>query len=226
MKQTLYDNRYFLYFFACWLLLAGCFLITLEKGDALLFFNQNHSPFFNQCFIFITKLGEEGIYIFTILGCLFIRFRYSFLFLLTGGLVTVFSFLAKSFFKYDRPFTFFDKQGLIESIDFIEGIYILKGTTSFPSGHTMSAFAVYGLIFLLLPMTYKKWSALPLLLIAVLVGISRIYLTHHFLMDVYLGSILGLLVAWLVYYFQRKIPKQDGQWWEGNLKQFFIKKSP
>jgi len=221
MKQTLRDNRYFLYFFLCWLLLAGYFLLTLDKGDAIIFFSQNHSTFLNQFFIFATQLGEEGIYIFTILGCLFIRFRYSFLFLLTGGLVAILSFLAKSFFKYDRPFTFFDKQNLLEKLDFIDGIYILKGATSFPSGHTMSAFAVYGLIFLLLPVAYKKWGALPLLLLAVLVANSRVYLVHHFLMDVYLGSILGLLVAWFVYYFQRKIPVREGKGWDRNLRQFF-----
>lgn len=180
--------------------------MTNEKGDALLFLNQNHTPFWNTFFIYATQLGEEGIYILTILGCLFIRFRYSILFLLTGGLVAVLSFLAKQFFKYERPFTFFDKQGLAETIDFIDGVYILKGTTSFPSGHTMSAFAVYSLLVLLLPIAYKKWMALPLLLIAILVGISRIYLVHHFLMDVCLGSILGVLVAVLVYWIQGRIP--------------------
>jgi membrane-associated phospholipid phosphatase len=206
MRQILQDNRWFFLFFALWLSVIGYFLIINEKGDALLFFNQNHSPFWNTFFIYATKLGEEGIYILTILGSLFIRFRYSILFLLTGGLVAVLSFLAKQFFKYDRPFTFFDKQGLAETIDFIDGVYILKGTTSFPSGHTMSAFAVYSLLVLLLPIAHKKWMALPLLLIAVLVGISRIYLVHHFLMDVCLGSVLGLMVAVLVYWFQEKIP--------------------
>ncbi|MFT4762087.1 MAG: membrane-associated phospholipid phosphatase [Paraglaciecola sp.] len=219
MKQILQDNRWFFYFFATWLLVIGYFLITFEKGDALLFFNQQHSPFWNTFFTYVTKLGEEGIYIVTILSCLFIRFRYSILFLLTGGFVAVLSFLAKQFFKYDRPFTFFDKQGIIEKIDFIDGLYILKGTTSFPSGHTMSAFAVYGLVVLLLPIAYKRWASIPLLLIAMLVGISRVYLVHHFLMDICLGSILGVLVAILVYYFQKKVAIRETRLIDGNLKQ-------
>ena len=210
MRQLLRDNQYFLYFFVLWLLLAGYFLVNLEKGDVLLFLNKHRSAFWDVFFIWATKLAEEYIYILVIIGSLFIRFRYAILFALMGGLVALVSFLAKLFFAYDRPFTFFDKKGLIESINFIDGVYILKGTTSFPSGHTMSAFAIYGLIYLLL--TDKKIWAFPLFLLALLVGISRIYLVHHFLMDVYLGSVLGLLIAFFVFSVEKSFFADKFDW--------------
>jgi len=208
-------KRSFLYFFFVWLVIGSYFLMTIEKGDAILFFNQNRSDFWDFFFIFVTKLGEEGIYIVLILGSLFVRFRYSILFLLTGISVTIVAFLAKSFFQYDRPFTFFTKKGMIEEIDFIEGVHILKGTTSFPSGHTMSAFAVYGLLYLLLR---KRWWGLPIFIVALLVGLSRVYLVHHFLMDIYLGSILGLMIAYLLYFLNRKIAFGQFQYIEKRLK--------
>ena len=69
MKKILKDNRLFLYLFGCWLIITGYFLLTLEKGDALLFFNRLHTPFGDTFFIYATKLGEEGIYVLTILSC-------------------------------------------------------------------------------------------------------------------------------------------------------------
>ena len=51
------------------------------------------------------------------------------------------------------------------------------------------------------------WSAV--VLAALLVGISRIYLVQHFLKDIYLGSILGVLAALLMYFLQYRM---DAPW--------------
>ena len=71
---------------------------------------------------------------------------------------------------------------------------------SFPSGHTMNAVVVYGAIALILWSILGRRAGLIAILIAALlavgVGISRIYLGYHYLTDVVGGILAG--VAWLV----------------------------
>jgi len=61
---------------------------------------------------------------------------------------------------------------------------------SFPSGHTAAAFLTARLISMPLP-----HLAVPLYLLAALIGYSRIYLRVHYPYDVFFGILLGLLTA-------------------------------
>ncbi len=61
---------------------------------------------------------------------------------------------------------------------------------SFPSGHTMTAFAVYGAIATLLP-----GMGLFLLPAAVLIAISRVFLGVHYPSDVLAGALLGMTIG-------------------------------
>ena len=63
---------------------------------------------------------------------------------------------------------------------------------SFPSGHTASCFAATGVLLF----THKK-IGIPLLLFAVAMGLSRMYLFVHFPSDVLAGAVLGILMAWV-----------------------------
>lgn len=64
---------------------------------------------------------------------------------------------------------------------------------SFPSGHTQSAFSVGAGIAL----AVRRRSVQALVLgLAVMVGLSRIYLGVHFPLDVFAGACLALAVAW------------------------------
>lgn len=62
----------------------------------------------------------------------------------------------------------------------------LPTDSSFPSGHTAGSFAAATAIGTLLPR-----QRLPLLWLASVVGLSRIYLGHHFPSDVLAGAALG-----------------------------------
>lgn len=61
---------------------------------------------------------------------------------------------------------------------------------SFPSGHTMTAFAVATPL-----MTYYPDLSLGLLFCAVSIGVSRIVMGMHFLSDVVAGGLLGALLG-------------------------------
>ena len=74
----------------------------------------------------------------------------------------------------------------------------LKSATgySFPSGHTMSASAIYGggLFRKDIPLLLKVFLGL----IVVLIAFSRIFLGVHTPQDVLVGTISGLIVMWLI----------------------------
>lgn len=60
---------------------------------------------------------------------------------------------------------------------------------SFPSGHTTASFAVVGVALL----RCRLITFLPILLLASLIGFSRIYLRVHYLTDVLVGVLLGFV---------------------------------
>ena len=69
---------------------------------------------------------------------------------------------------------------------------------SFPSGHTASSFATAVVLF----RNLKKRYGIPLLVLAVLISLSRLYVGVHYPTDVLFGAISGTLLAilaqWLV----------------------------
>jgi membrane-associated phospholipid phosphatase len=73
--------------------------------------------------------------------------------------------------------------------DFFRIIYLYE-TTSFPSGHTVTAFALATAFSFL----YPRWS-IPAFLIAIMIGLSRVVLTAHYLSDVIAGAIVGVICS-------------------------------
>lgn len=66
----------------------------------------------------------------------------------------------------------------------------VPGSASFPSGHAMTAFATAAAVAVLAPR--MRW---PVLVLAALIGFSRVYLGVHFWLDVLVGSVFGLLIG-------------------------------
>ncbi len=74
---------------------------------------------------------------------------------------------------------------------------------SFPSGHTTASFAAAcSMLFI-----DKKWGLLALVL-AVLIGFSRMYFFVHYLTDVLAGVVLGILCALAAHWIMKMIEKR------------------
>ena len=69
-------------------------------------------------------------------------------------------------------------------------LIFLPSDASFPSGHTAISFAAAAAIF-----TQNKKIGIFALIIAALVGFSRLYLCVHWLSDVIFGALLGSICA-------------------------------
>ena len=171
---------------------------VFDKGDLILFFSERRHWFVDYFFYYASFMGEAYIYIFFTLLLLFHNYGKSLVVGLTGGLVMASALLLKAFFMHHRPYRYFTEY--VDppiSINYIPYVELHSGyTTSFPSGHTMSAFAIYTLIAL-----WSKHTTIKILclLTATLVAISRIYLVQHFLKDVLAGLVLGYLIGLLMY---------------------------
>ncbi len=173
-------------------------LLGIKPGSDLAWFNDWKGSWVDNIFVYGTKLGEEHSYI-LVMMVLFFRHRKEVLWIpLIGIVVTIISFLGKQFFKEPRPGAFAAESWFADQIILVDGIQPLTGLTSFPSGHTMSAFALACFIIYLFPL--KKGWLFFVFSLAILVGLSRIYLVMHFLRDVLTGSIIGVIVGMAMAY--------------------------
>jgi len=201
------------YYFTCVLIFAiigGILLLNIEQGDTIAFFSGRRNPAGDYFFKYFTRLGEEYGYILVIAIFLFQRFRFALLAFLAGMGALILSYFLKSYFKHPRPFRYFNELGTFDQFIAIDGVHLLSGALSFPSGHTASGFALYGMVTFLVG---KRWYwQLLLFFTALLVGISRIYLIQHFLKDVYLGAFTGIFIAILLYVIQARFPYNRNNW--------------
>ena len=123
--------------------------------------------------------------------------------------------LKRLFFSHMvRPVKFFD--GMYQ-LHLVPGVQMYSGH-SFPSGHATSAFALF--LCLAIIADRKYWSFL-FSIIAILVAYSRVYLSQHFLLDVYFGSIIGTAGALIL---NRYIYHSEKKWMELSIIQLFRKK--
>ncbi len=197
--QTSNSSRWFglIYFIIVWLLgFYWWYNNTHEHG--VLWFVPHRTAKLTSFFLFTTRLGEYYPYLAVILLFSALKKYKNALLISFAGLTTIlFSNLLKDYFNSVRPYLYLEYHGHRENLlGHIQGVEFLSGASSFPSGHTFGAFTLYTLLAYYLP---SGWQV-PLLIIATFVGISRMYLGHHFLIDVLAGALLGAVWATIIYF--------------------------
>ena len=193
--KSLKVNPWFFVPYLVLLLVVGVLLFVLDKGDATLWLNGHNTVFLDHLFRFSTKMGEGTFYAVALLVLLTIRPAYS----VYGLLCLIVTSIIVYFLKYVvfkdvvRPVLYFQGKVVLHVADEVT----LNRLHSFPSGHTATAFTLF--CFAALIVKERRWGAF-FLLMGVFAAMSRMYLGQHFLVDVYFGSIIGVLVSFGMYH--------------------------
>lgn len=213
IKDILYRIRPF---FIPYLILLGiCLIIKLTYSREEIYYavNTRYTNFGDFIAPYLTDLGNGWTTVIISAILLLFSYRKAFLLASTYAITSISAQIIKHIFDAPRPKLYFHDQ--LVRIHFVKGIDQLS-LHSFPSGHTVTAFSTAILI------TYwcknKLWG-IPLLLIAVLVGYSRMYLSQHFFEDVTAGSAIGVIVT--VFWIQWSEKQQfllSPKWNSGLLK--------
>lgn len=218
MIDQLKRNRLFYAFTTLFLFIGLGILFMIETGDLVLYFDQSRNELSNIFFSIITQFGEASTYVVIVILLLFIQFRYALIIPIIGGLVTAVAFLLKVYFRHPRPALFFRDRGQDEGLNYVDGIDLLTGLNSFPSGHTMSAFCLFGfLAYVLHTQRFSRGLQIACFVMALLVGFSRIYLFQHFLKDIVFGAFLGTLLAVICITLSELPGNNPNKWWNKSL---------
>ncbi len=161
-------------------------LLNLD-GNILLFIQEYiRNPLLTPILTFITSLGD-GARIWIIASILLlIPKKTRRVGMMSGlallGVLFVNNTLIKNIVARPRPYTVLENLSILipEPDEF-----------SFPSGHTASSFATAMVFYRQFP---KKWG-IPALILAALIGFSRLYVGVHYPTDVLGGIVSGTLIA-------------------------------
>ena len=94
--------------------------------------------------------------------------------------------------------------GRVRPYEVVEGLVPLiprPWDYSFPSGHTGSSFASAWVFFGKLP----RWAGISLLVLAGLIGLSRLYLGVHYPTDVLFGALSGIMCGYAAEIFVEQV---------------------
>ena len=163
--------------------------LLMLDGNILLFIQEFiRNPFLDPIVIFITSLGDGGmIWILATIALLIPkktrRIGWMSALALLGSLL-INNTLIKNLVARPRPFTVLPELNILIPT---------PGEFSFPSGHTSSSFAAAAVFYRHLP----KKLGVPAVILAALIGLSRLYVGVHYPTDVLAGALMGIALSYL-----------------------------
>lgn len=208
MKQILRALSVYVIAYIVLLVIVLGLLVVYPKVELHLLLNSCHTDIQDTFFRYYSTLAEWPLYVLALIPLLWKKKELTLFYALcelAGGAVVQ---ILKHIFNAPRPITVFENYPDL-FLPLVEGVH-LHHHSSFPSGHASTFFIFSTCCALLLAYQYRQkvfnrllfhLSLLSLLSLAALGGYSRIYLSQHFLSDVCVGSIIGVLTPLLLFYF-------------------------
>lgn len=161
--------------------------LSVGEGNALLFIQEYlRYPVLDDIMVFITRLGDKGF--------IWIVFGIIFLFPRKTRRAAVLSLVSLACAHLLCNEVIKDYVCRIRPYEVLEGLRILVATPSdysFPSGHAMCSFAAAIVYFRHQP----RKLGVPMLVIAIVIAVSRLYIGVHYPSDVIIGALLGTIIA-------------------------------
>ncbi len=197
MKKFLMHNGIYISLYLVMLLFCGYFLWHYGKVQIHQTINAKVGNIaIDTFFKYITHIGDGLFAVMIIVLLLFINVRKALYVLLSFALASGLTQILKNFVFIDvwRPqfvFQFYARAPL----NLIEGVDLNIGD-SFPSGHSTGAFALFIALLLLSKNHFIKMTCF---ILACLAAYSRTHLSQHWLIDIYVGSIIGFSFALFFY---------------------------
>ncbi len=166
-------------------------LASLTNADlSILLYIQDsiRTPWLTPIVVFITSLGNAGIFWIAVsllllipqktrrIGCMSLAALFASL--------LINNLLLKNLVRRIRPY---------DLCSVLHPLVAKPVDFSFPSGHTGSSFAAAVVLYRQLP----KKAGIPLLVLAALIGLSRLYVGVHYPSDVFAGMLTGMGAGYL-----------------------------
>lgn len=200
-------------------------LLSYPKAELHLLLNSWHGDALDVFMRYYSMFAEFPVYVVALLGVFLVGKRWIAFYASCELSAALLVQIIKRICQQPRPSVFFADLPQY-NLPVVPGVH-LHGGLSFPSGHTSTFFIFFTCCALLLAFyshraicTRKAQgrSVLPVLVgsgllmvvfvfLAALGGYSRVYLSQHFLLDVCVGSIIGVVVPCLIAHF---FPKKGG----------------
>ncbi len=204
MKALFKKNPVFFFLCFLWWTVGGILILNTEKGTWELWVNRHYMPFFNTFFMYFTHIGDGLTFaIVNVFLCFFVYMKDRkntlkfFIFAFSSFILT------GLFTQFIKNFIF--PEAVRPSVElahyFLQPIAGLEWQeyNSFPSGHSTSVFSMA--FVLLITFCSNKNNTenqykiiffnILFASVAILGAFSRMYLLQHFLVDIYVGSLIG-----------------------------------
>jgi len=201
MKQLLKSNTYYFATIFAFTILGGILLLLIPRDAISLWINQNYHRYLDRSFLFFNGIGGVSFSIITIFFFLILK---DWKWALKAAACFIGVMLVTQLFKHLlfpgtlRPTLYF-QEGVLRLIEEV----IQLETESFPSGHTSAAFSLA--TFFALFKSGKSWNFV-FAFFALIVAYGRVYMSQHFVTDIYVGMLIGVAVTTLIYrYYPKKL---------------------
>lgn len=154
------------------------------------------SDFLTPIMLFITRLGDGGIVWLILAAICLVKKKTrpcgaAMLLSLVIGLL-IGNLTIKPLVARPRPFLTYPELTNL----------VAQGGYSFPSAHAMSSFAAATVFYLFFRKNGHTAYGIPVLILAALIALSRLYVCVHYPSDVLCGTLLGIVIAvisvWLI----------------------------